>query len=102
MFRTKRTLVFTQIADSRFYDDPELEIKNRIDSLQSQLNSLQGISFERENLKRMISIGDDDIQYRITFYVQKTDKSVIWNDIYKIVNSVKAVPYNFANMPVIV
>lgn len=101
MFKTKRTLVFTQIADSRFCDDPKTEINNRIAALQTKFQSLNGIVFESENLKRCTFIDDDTIQYRVTFYVQKTNKKVIWNDVYKTVNSIKAVPYNFANMPVI-
>lgn len=100
MFNTKRTLIFTQIVDSRFCDNPETEIKNRIAALNQLLASHDGLVYESEKIKRYTA-DDGDFQYRITFYVQKKNRKVIWDDIYRIVNSVKPVPFNFANMPII-
>lgn len=37
----------------------------------------------------------EHIQYEVNFWVNKNTTTVTWNDIYELVNSVKAVPYNF-------
>ena len=38
---------------------------------------------------------ENNIQYRANFYITKRTRKVTWDDIYELVNSIKAVPYKF-------
>lgn len=67
-----RKLYFEQITDDRFDKD----IYNLTENI------------------CLVDFGDSK-QYRCRFHVTKNTHKVNWNDIYKIVNSVKPVPYGF-------
>jgi len=111
-----RRLYFQQITDSRFMEEEEClpVLQERIEKIKRLLD-IEGVSvtvgkayfldwteevqkiydenknYYSDNYKRPIR----EIQYRADFYVTKTTRKVTWNDIYKLVNSVKAVPYDF-------
>ena len=94
------TLTFQQITDGRF-DDPErlLELLNeRITAIKSKLliggvNVRIGTPYKVEWAARGSEPAHN--QYRVDFYVTKTTRKITWQDIYRLVNSVKAVPHKF-------
>ena len=116
-----RTLTFQQITDSR---DMELEkclpeLESRIQKLENLLN-IEGVKVRigepylidwtdtmNEYNKKLAkenpymkdyylrNVNKKQIQYRANFRIKKNTRKITWNDIYKIVNSVKAVPYSF-------
>jgi hypothetical protein len=111
-----RRLYFQQITDSRFTEEEKCLpiLQERIERIK-ELLKIEGINvtvgkpyfidwteavqkhydknkqYHSDNYKRPIR----EIQYRADFYVTKTTRKITWNDIYKLVNSVKAVPYKF-------
>jgi len=116
-----RILNFEQITDSRFYpiDDCLLILNERIEKIKTLLN-IEGIILDISNpylidwtqtmrdhnmkeAEKNPSMSDyylkeakkTHIQYRAGFRISKNTRKTTWNDIYKIVNSVKAVPYSF-------
>lgn len=90
-----RTLHFTQITDSRFNSNIEDLMNERVAKLEELFANIPGVVLKHYD-KYKVSF-DDCEQYRTDFFIQKTTKKVSWNDIYKMVNSVKAVPYEFVN-----
>ena len=103
-----RTLFFTQITDDRFDKDIRALLEERVRKLK-ELLSIEGVEvrvfpideihFEghtvyRENGTAAYTAPANN-QCRCRFEVRKTTRKVSWDDIYKIVNSVKAVPYAF-------
>ena len=118
-----RVLTFQQITDSRDINiDKCLTVLNeRIEGIKKLLD-IEGVEVEAsdpylidwtetmskhyrdlaakvENLEQKARLLKDanikQIQYRANFYIKKNTRKVTWNDIYKLVNSVKAVPYDF-------
>lgn len=88
-----KTLHFQQITDDRF-DDNILDLLNsRIEKIEELLD-IEGVESVIVTNPRLIYFGDSK-QYRSNFYVRKNRK-ITWNQIYGIVNSVKAVPYKFS------
>jgi len=112
-----RRLYFQQITDSRFTPADEcLPLLNSIVNQLKELLTIEGVEINisetrfidwtneskahREKLRRQgykIEEPEEEkqIQYRVDFYVTKTTRKISWNDIYKLVNSVKAVSYQF-------
>ena len=95
-----RKLYFQQITDSRFMNEEDcLPILNeRIEKLKKLLD-IENLNITVSD-PRLLEWGkaegaDEHIQYRADFVIEKKTRKVTWNDIYKIVNSVKAVPYKF-------
>ena len=118
-----RKLVFQQITDSRNMDIEKClpELETRIQKLEKLLN-IEGVDVKigdpylidwtesmgkyykelaekttiPEQKERLLKLANTkQIQYRANFRIKKSTRKITWNDIYKIVNSVKAVPYNF-------
>ena len=116
-----RTLKFEQITDSRFTPEEECLpiLQERIMKIKELLN-LDGVSVDigepylidwtETNREWSIKAAKENpamrdyylkeaekshIQYRANFYVKKKTRKVTWNDIYRLVNTVKAVPYDF-------
>ena len=87
-----RTLYFTQITDDRFDTDIKNLLEKRTDRLKKLLN-LEGVEVTVSPIEEIRFDGNN--QCRCRFEIKKTTNKVTWNDIYKIVNSVKPVPYNF-------
>ena len=89
-----RTLYFQQIADSRFCDDIEMEIKSRMTLIRESLNK-PGIELIT-NTFRHISFPDGTNQVRVDCYVNK-GQGITWNNVYALVNKINAVPYKFVH-----
>lgn len=104
-----RTLYFQQITDDRFesekivnnsildtllYRVDRLKELLKIDGVNVEICELKKLEFEAEPLEKLKGV-EKSYQYRVDFYITKTTRKISWNDIYKIVNSVKPVPYSF-------
>jgi len=91
-----KTLTFDQISDSRFSGSEE-ELKFLSESVLYELSLLMGISVKVDEV-RVLKFSDDDgntIQsWRQMFYVQKVGRMSSWNDVFEVVNNVKAPYYN--------
>lgn len=87
-----RILYFEQITDDRFDTDIYNLLENRVKKLKELLN-IECVEVSTGNIYD-VDFGTNK-QCRCKFYVKKDTRKVTWNDIYKIVNSVKAVPYSF-------
>ena len=87
-----RMLCFEQITDDRFDTDIYNLLENRVRKIKELLN-IEGVEVSTGNIYD-VDFGTNK-QCRCKFYVKKNTRNVTWNDIYKIVNSVKAVPYTF-------
>ncbi len=91
-----RILTFTQITDSRFDTDVAATMRERKRKIISLLKNMENVEVSHD-VERQVSFPDGTEQYRCNFVVKKSGKKTTWNDIYKAVNSVKAVPYKFLN-----
>lgn len=87
-----RRLVFEMISDSRF-EDYQKEGRARCEKVKQVLD-LDGITLEYDTL-RDIEFGDGTKQLRQKFYVSKNTRKYTWNDIVKLVNSVRPVYYSW-------
>lgn len=94
------TLFFEQITDGRF-DDPDtlLELLNeRIALIKTKLN-IDGVEVVVEKPYEVkwdaYDLTPAHSQWRANFFVSKNTRHITWNDIYGLINSVKAVPYKF-------
>ena len=92
-----RRLKFQQITDSRFeHEDRLLDIlQGRMEAIETSLSAYPEVNVMRGEPYRLSWPDDGTIQYRVTYYIEKNTKSVTWNQIMGIVNSVKAVPYDW-------
>ena len=89
-----RTLTFQQISDSRF-NGSETELNKLTVGVLSALSKLSGIKVQIEESRATECQKTSDKSFRQRFYVQKTGRKTTWKDVYKAVNSIKAVPYGF-------
>lgn len=95
-----RTLTFEQIASSR-NNEGKNALLDRHNKIMELLTSHESITVKHgdvtENFwdKNLIRSNEDVTDYRIRYYVKKQGRKITWNDIYKMVNSVKAAPYDF-------
>lgn len=86
-----RKLVFEMISDSRFEGYQKVgrarcaEVKKKLD--------IDGITLEYDTLREIEFDGGK--QLRQKFYVSKNTRKYTWNDIMKLVNSIRAVPYGW-------
>ena len=92
-----RTLTFQQISDSRF-NGSEFELGKLTSGVESALSVLPEVKFQIEELRYLDSSETSTKSWRQRFNVQKVGRKTTWNDVYKAVNSVKAVPYDFVSM----
>lgn len=103
-----RTLYFEQITDDRFDTNIKELLENRVEKLKNLLN-IDGVEV-KVFLLRLVHFDEHtgywedgtvayvapaSNQYRCRFEIRKNTTKVSWDDIYKIVNSVKAVSYHF-------
>jgi len=108
-----RTLYFEQITDDRFDNNVKELLEERTILLKKKLN-IEGLEVRVGTpyeliWEEIVSNGGEYVeladkttytiiankQWRVDFYVKKNTRKITWNDIYGIVNSVKAVPYKF-------
>ena len=87
-----RTLYFEQITDDRFDKDIYNLLERRVKKLKELLD-IEGVAVIIDMIYG-VDFGTHQ-QCRCKFFITKNTKKVSWNDIYKIVNSVKPVPYKF-------
>ena len=94
-----KTLTFEQITDDRFENNIEQRLKERVDKISEILNHMEGVQCIHSEIWKVTfnSDSESNTQYRCRFHVKKEGRKTTWNDIYKAVNSVKAVPYSFVN-----
>lgn len=103
-----RTLYFTQMTDDRFdrnikslLEERVREIKKllNVDGVKVVISDIEDIHFDGHTKYRedgsIVYKTEPNNQCRCKFEVIKTTRELSWNDIYKIVNSVKPVPYSF-------
>lgn len=103
-----RTLYFTQITDNRFDENIKELLEKRIQRIKKLLD-IDGVEVIASNIEDVsfdehtVYFDDGSVAYktkpnkqcRCYFKVRKTTRKITWNDVYDIVNSVKAVPYSF-------
>lgn len=87
-----KTLYFEQITDDRFDEDIHTLLENRVKKIK-ELLAIDGVTVTTGDISN-VDFGTNK-QCRCKFYVTKKSNSVTWTDIFKLVNSVKAVPYRF-------
>ena len=90
-----RVVTFEQIVDSRSDDISKGE--KILQDREDEIIELCGDDFSvKTNSIRFYDGWEDGTsQYRQKYFIKKNNNKVTWNDLYKIVNSVKAVPYKF-------
>lgn len=91
-----RTLTFEQIVDSRFNEDMT-DLKQRHTNLMELLNNQESLTVKHGQIYEVdfTNTSENNMQYRIEYWIEKRGRKLTWNDVYSIVNSVKAVPYKF-------
>jgi len=95
-----RKLYFQQITDSRFMNEEDcLPILNKRIKELKKLLDIENVNVTVSD-PMLLEWGkaegvDEHIQYRADFVIEKKTRKITWNDIYKIVNSIEAVPYKF-------
>ena len=94
-----KVLTFEQITDDRLNNDTEQLLKDTINQISEILNHMEGVQCIHSEIRKVTFNSDNESnnQYRCRFHVKKEGRKTTWNDIYKAVNSVKAVPYSFVN-----
>jgi Txe/YoeB family toxin of Txe-Axe toxin-antitoxin module len=89
-----KTLKFQQITDSRFEDNILELLKERIIKIKNLLKIEGVMTFTSEPyLVDWSNTSEGNIQYRADFFISKNTNKTTWSEIYKLVNSVNAVPY---------
>ena len=86
----KEVLKFQQTTDSRYDKDAYMLLQKRLKELENKLN-IKGVKFDYTEPSWVPCDGYD--QWVSNCTVKKTAKNVTWENIYEIVNSIKAVPY---------
>ena len=89
-----KKVYFQFITDSRFDGNTSEKLKNKIGLLTDDLKKKTadaGLTLVANN-PRLVVFSADVFQYRIDCNIQK-EKWVTYRDIYRIVNSVQAVPF---------
>lgn len=103
-----RALYFTQITDNRFDNNIKELLIKRTEKLKELLN-IDGVTLWVSDIEDIHFNGHTEYwkdgtiafktepndQCRCRFKIEKETRKVSWNDIYKLVNSVKPVPYSF-------
>ena len=103
-----RTLYFEQITDDRHDKNIRELLLSRVELLM-ELLTIDGVEVVVSDIVDIHFNGhteywkDGTVAYitkpsnqcRCKFFIRKTTQKVSWNDIYRIVNSVKPVPYSF-------
>lgn len=84
-------IIFQQIADDRFHDNIVKEIERLKSETDKALKTI-GTHNQSSGICRFVEFPDGGTQYRVDYIINK-EKHFTYNDLYKAVNNVKAVPY---------
>jgi hypothetical protein len=84
-------IIFQQIADNRFSQNIVKEIERLKNETDTALEKI-GTKNTGSGICRFVDFQDGTKQYRVDYIIEK-EKHFTYNDLYKAVNSVKAVPY---------
>lgn len=94
-----RTLTFNFITDERFNGTKEELIKMDSELKKKIQRYLSVLNFREEEIRELDwperEMEPAHKQWRKAYYIQKLNRKITWNDIYKLVNSIKPVPYKF-------
>lgn len=91
--------MFTHIIDSRFTagDENQLRalLRARIEETRKALHELGGVAFAFSR-PRLLKFTQEEsgIQWRADCWMYKSSRQVRWDDVYAVVNTIKAVPYD--------
>ena len=97
-----RKLYFTQIVDFRFIDNGVQdklnyawkELQHRKNKIEFALADLPLVSCSTSNTYNVYDKDSNNVcQLRQDYVISKANNKTKWNDIYKIINNVKAVRY---------
>ena len=92
-----RRLKFQFIADSRFNKKIYHKIVKMDEELKESLKNLP-VELDSTKIQRWYwpkSCGEVGHQCRKTYYLQKLNRSITWNNIYRIINKIYAPYYSF-------
>ena len=87
------TLHFQQIADSRFGENEE-SLNSKIKGVLENLGKLPGVHVDVGKPGSLSFDGNSTAQYRADFWVTK-NRQTTWEQVYRAVNAICAVPYRF-------
>jgi len=94
-----RRLKFTFITDSRF----DKKIYHKIVAMDKQLKELlkhlpvklEETKIKKLHWKKTICYDVSTHQCRKTYYLNKFNRSITWNDVYRTINTIQAPYYEF-------
>lgn len=86
-----KKIYFTQVADSRFTPDTKKEMTRIVSQIDVKLGNAS-IKYWRSDI-RDLDWGDTTSQKRVDYRIDKTPMFT-YNQLFKIINSVKATPYS--------
>ncbi len=94
-----RTLEFTFARDTRFSDNPKQDVEQWANEIKQKVDALPTVHIKLFETKK-IHFPADDLEgacdsYRKKVHIWKDNRRVTWNDVYKLVNSVKPCHYSF-------
>jgi len=96
---SKRTLKFTQTIGYKHEDetfDTMEQLVHRTDLIEKDLSLLSGVTCTHTRVTRNhFPAPIDGYDLRVTFYVNKANRRVTWDDIYEVVNKINSVYYSF-------
>ena len=79
------------IADSRFHKNIVTEIENLHNQVVDVCDTFD-IPLHTNNIFNFVDFKDGTTQYRVDYRIEKT-KAHTYNQIYSLINNIKAVPY---------
>lgn len=97
-----RTLTFEQIQDDRFNGSKEglLRIHTQIlEAFKGNENVVISVEAIRDLEFKSSATDGGNTQWRQRYFIQKSGRQLTWNDVYKAINKIKAVPYSFTKSP---
>jgi len=89
-----RRLKFTFITDDRFDKNIYSKIVRMDKRLKKMLKDYP-VKLEELKIRKLHWETEPCYQYRKTYYLQKLNRSITWNNIYEIINKIQAPYYSF-------
>lgn len=72
----------------------ENELQERHEKLKALLSNHSTLEVCNNKLNQW-NLQDGSKHYEIKYYIQKSGRKLTWNDVYKLVNDICPVPYDF-------